>query len=301
MTYTTLRTLAGQLVNDSTSTTLDFLIDTLYNEEYKRVASLAPWNFLQRTRTATTVASQQFYELPNDVDQIVNVTVLNGNLLYTPRPVQSRTEWDNLNYSTAYSSNYPQFYFVFNNTLGFWPKPSAASQTITYSYRKKVAELSIADYTTGNISAATNGDETITGAGTTFTAPMAGRFLQITETSTANGSGDNLWYEIASITSATELELVDKYVGLTISTNTAYTIGQMPLLPEAYHQVPLYRALYTYYTSVQPEPARADRYLQQWEEGTRNLQEAYGKKVSNVVLDEGDYPQLNPNLFISAS
>jgi len=298
LSFTGLRSLAGKLVNDTASATADLLVDSLYNDEYKRVAAMSPWDFLQRTRTATTTAGTQFYDLPADVDMIVNVTVTNGTLVYTPRPVQSRTEWDQLNYSTAYSSNYPQFYFVFNGQLGFWPKPSQTSNTITYSYRKRVPDLSLADYATGNVSAVTSGAAAVTGTGTTWTVPMATRFLKITPTSTAAASGDGLWYEISSVGSTTALTLVDSYLGTTISASTAFTIGQMPLLPEAYHTLPLWRSLDIYYSSVQPESDRALLYRQKWEQSLEQLQAAYGKKTTNVVLDGGDWPLLNPNLFL---
>ena len=54
----------------------------------------------------------------------------------------------------------------------------------------------------------TNGSTTVTSDGSTdtaFVAGMAGRFIQL--------NGTDPWYEIASITSATEIELSDAYLG----------------------------------------------------------------------------------------
>lgn len=297
LTFTLMRNLWGNLVNNATSSALS-VGDTLMSQSYKQLTSARDWDFLQRTKTASTVASQQFYNLPGDYDKLETCYVTIGDIIYTPKEAPSRSFWDRLNYSTTFTSDIPEWFFVFNGTLGFWPIPSAStSDAITYVYRKRVPDLNIADYTTGNISAITTATTAVTGSGSSWSTPMAGRYLRATATDTANGSGDGLWYEISSVGSATTITLVDAYLGQTISTNTAYTIGQVPVLPEPYQVLPVYRAAQLYYMSIQPEAERADRYRLLYEELYANLLAEYGSKTSNVVLDRGYNPPLNPNLF----
>lgn len=62
------------------------------------------------------------------------------------------------------------------------------------------------EYTTGTI-AATNGDATITGTGTTWTAAMVGRYILV----------DGFWYLIASFTSTTSLEISEAFGGTTFT------------------------------------------------------------------------------------
>lgn len=66
-------------------------------------------------------------------------------------------------------------------------------------------------YKTGTV-AITTGTTTLTGTGTTWTSAMAGRLVQI--------DGTEPWYRIASITSGTELELEDAYIGSTATAGT---------------------------------------------------------------------------------
>lgn len=298
-TYTQLRNLYGTLTNNSSSANLT-LGDQLMNDEYKSVCAERDWDFLLRTNTFVTVASQQSYNFPADYGELVSVTVLVGSYQWTPIEISSATEWDRINGQPSFVSQYPQYFFVFNGTIKFWPTPSASANTVTITYRKRVTDLSIADYTTGSVSAVTNGASAVTGSGTTWTAPMVGRYLQITLTNTAGQSGDSEWYLISAVGSATTLTLTDSYQGTTISGNTTYTIGQVSALPEEFQQLPLYKALANYYTSIEPEMDRADRYNVEYERLKRGLVESYGMQTENVNIESsGSFGQINPNLIIT--
>ena len=88
----------------------------------------------------------------------------------------------------------------------------------------------------------------MTGTGSPgWTTAMAGRWLRITET-TADGGGDGYWYEIASVTNSTTLELKKPYQGTTIAAATAaYTMGLITYEPEPYQMAPIYRAVAQYW------------------------------------------------------
>lgn len=275
-TYTTSRNLIGNLTADAGSTNLA-IMDTLHNEAIREVITQKPWGFRQKTKTISTVASQQLYDLPADCGKVVNVTVTIGTTKYTPKRIKSRDDWDRLTQSTSTTSDTPEYYFVFGKELGFYPTPSTAtSNAITYTYERIHKDLLIADYTTGTVSAVTSGSSTVTGSGTTWTAQMAGRYIRIDQSNTAN-TGDSMWYEIESVASTTSLTLVSPYNGSSIAAGSAtYTIGQSSMIPEDYQMVPIYRACEIYFTTIQPEQDRAAKFKELYIEGMRRIQSECG-------------------------
>jgi len=282
LTYTSGRNLFGKLASNSSSANLT-IADTLINEKIREVITWKPWDFRERTRTASTVASQQFYNLPNDFRKLKNVTVTIGSTKYSPRECKSREHWDRLNQSTT-TSNTPEWYYVFNKQLGFFPTPSSATtDAITYIYEKGHKDLSVADYTTGTITttATASNVTTVTGSGVTWTSAMVGRYIKI---DTGSG-GDGLWYEIATVPTSTTLTLTLPYLGTAISSGSAtYIIGEVSMIPEDFQIVPLYGALELYFTSIQPEIERADRFKRLFMEGKASMQSELGNKTSSPIL-----------------
>lgn len=298
--YTELRNLFGTLTNNDSSTNLA-LGDQLVNDAIRRICASFNWPWLEKTASISTTASTQFYSLPNDYDRLIDVTVTIGSNRYSPIECPSRDMWDRLNLNTSTTSDTPEYFFIFNNQVGFYPIPaSTTSNAITISYRRRVANLSLADYSTGNVSALTNGATAVTGSGTTWTTPMGGRWIKITPTTTAGQSGDGMWYEVASVGSATTLTLSKAYAGTTITGNTAFVLGEMSVLPESYQDLPVYWAAFVYFSSVQPEVNQAGQYKSMYEEMFGNLKRDYSMKSSSPVMDDGtDHWMINPNLTVS--
>lgn len=269
LTYTSARNLLGSLSGDNSAANL-IVLDTLYNESIRKVVSLKPWSFRQASRIQST-ETDNVHNLPGDCGKVVNITVTIGTTKYSPRRIKSREAWDRLTQTTN-TSNIPEAYFIFGKIYSFFPGPSSATaNAILVSYQREHKDLSIPDFTTGNIVSITNGTTTVTGSGTAWTSPMAGRYIRITESSTAN-TGDGYWYEIASVTSATVLELVNPYNGTSIAAGSAaYTIGQSSMIPEDHQMVPLHDTLNQYFTYVQPEPDRATLSKNAFADGIRSM------------------------------
>lgn len=160
-------------------------------------------------------------------------------------------------------------------------------------YKIRLRDLSQADYTTGTVSA-TNGSATITGSGTAFIPDMVGRWIRLTAP-----TGDEQWYQIGAYVSATELTLLNKYTGINAS-GASFTIGEMPILPEDYQDLALYRALWIYFNSIVPNPTQAKLYKDLYEEGYAMLNSEYGSKTTSPVLIDSDAPVYNPNLFVQS-
>lgn len=292
--YTTLRNYAGSISQNTSATNLT-LFDQMINDAHRDL--MQKYFFNENSTTIVTVAQQQFYNLPYNYSKLKTGTITIGDLKWTPTEILSRQDWDKLNVFPYYSS-IPNNFYIYNGQLGFWPIPSDAGNTITFNYKIRVPDLSISDYTTGTVTA-TNGSATITGSGTGFLAnylAVAGSVLNLNLwLKITPPSGDGNWYQISSIASATSLTLVNTYQGGTVAGAT-FTIGQMPLLLEDFHDLLTYRPLIIYFSSIAPDKVKAQQYKDLWDEGIKRLDDYCGTKATNVNL-RGAINTINPNLY----
>lgn len=255
--YSTLLSLYQSYTENTSSANQD-IGATNINESVRVVATSrgGTWPWLEKVRTMLTVASQESYKLPASVRRVLGITVTVGTQPYIPTMVYDQTHWEVIQSYKLGTSDIPLFVYQRNKTLLFAPIPATSANTITIHSRENVIDLNAVDYTTGTITSIANAATTVTGSGTSWTTSMAGRYIRITAT-TAAGGGDELWYEIASVTSATVLELNTPYEGTTIAAATAaYTIGQMSQIPESYDVLPVYRATSIYWDMKNPARAK---------------------------------------------
>lgn len=292
---TTLRNLFGSLSQNTNTANLT-LGDQLISDAHRYLAE--KYFFNESSTTIVTVSNQQFYNLPYDYSKLKTGTITIGNLKWNPTEVMSRSDWDNLNTITNYYSDIPNNYFIYNGQIGFWPIPSTAGNTITFNYKRRITDLTLADYTTGTI-AVTSGSTTITGSGTGFLAnylAVAGSVLNLNLwIKITPPSGDGNWYQISSIVSATSLTLVNTYAGGTTS-GASYTIGQMPVLLEDYHDLIAYRPLMIYFSTIVDNPNKKKEFTDLYNEGIAMMDQYVNTKALNVNL-RGAIKTINPNLY----
>lgn len=292
-TYSSGRLYAGSLINDTSAATLTVL-DPIINQAIKRVVNLREWPFLEKTKAIPTVASQQAYDLPFDLGKLIGVTVTVSTTKYTPKEAPNREFWDKLN-QTVISSDTPEWFYIFNGTVELYPIPSSAN-TLTFIYQRTQKNLSIADYVTGGILTATNGSDSIVGTGTSWTPAMAGRWIQIADSDIAN-MGDGEWYEIESCPTATTMTLTRLYNGMSIVAGSAlYIIGQTSIIPEAYQELPLFKTAEIYFSSIKPEPDRARRYKDLYNDGVQEMMDAESSKTTGVTMNRMKREE-NPNWY----
>lgn len=283
LTYTGQRNLFGDLVGSTDSSVLT-LGDSLINSETQRIINMRSWPFMRTTQSITTTAGTQSYPLNGNVGKVHQVTITSGGFIYPLQEV-SEQQWNQLNVDSNVSSTIPTNYRIFDGKIYTWPAP-AGTNTLTVTYHKRYKPQSRADYTTGTITSVSNGGVAVVGSGTSWTSALAGRFIQITETDAAN-SGDGQWYEIASIDSATTLTLKNPYVGASISAATgAYTIGQISPLPDGYHELPVYRAVATYFRTYQPD-SRMIEYKNLANDLLEDLKAEWSNVSGNVTIQDG--------------
>jgi hypothetical protein len=288
-TYTGLRSQFG-IQSNNTSTTNLSLGDQLINDALRYLTT--PYFFNERTQVIPggTIAGTQDYPLPYNIKTLINVYVNVGNIRYQLKEAPTRPFWDSLNF-VPYTSDIPQYYFIYNKRLYMFPTPASSNNPITINYKIRIKDLSQADYTIGTVTL-TNGSSTITGSSTTFIPDMVGRWIRADAP-----NGDEQWYEIGGYTSATQLSLINQYQGTTASGLT-YLIGEVPVLPEDYQDLPLYRALAIYFTTRVPDPTRAARYDELYNKGEAALSAEFGSKSWSVAITPNDSETINPNLFV---
>lgn len=194
------------------------------NQLQRMICSGKDYWWLRKQYTFTTTASTQSYYLPVDFFKIESITILIGTITYTPIEINNPAEWDRINSTTTFTSNYPLYYFMKGNQILIYPNPSTSGNTVTITYIKKTRDLRTENYTTGTI-AVTNNSATVTGTGTTWNTAnniRAGNFLFIDDTP----------YEVLTVGGTTSITLTQPYQGTTAS-GLSYKIGDCsPILDE---------------------------------------------------------------------
>jgi hypothetical protein len=249
--------------------------------------------FLEATKTMTTVANQETYQIPNGFRKLIDMYIYDGagasdDTIYAPKMIFDPTIWKRILQSHLGTQQVPYFTYVENTTFKIQPIPSVTGNLMVLRGRLQTRDLSIADYTTGTIVSIANGGTAVVGSGTTWTADMVGRYIKITET-TAAGGGDGFWYQIGTYTSATSIGLTKPYEGTSIAAGSAtYTIGQCSVIPEAYDIAVVYRSAALYWR----DKGNKDKYqsfMGLYDGGNEaGLSKEYGGIISQMLANEGE-------------
>ncbi len=249
--------------------------------------------FLESTKNMATVASQETYQIPNGFRKLIDMYIYSGSgsstdTIYSPEMVFDPTKWKRILQYRLGTQDVPYYTYVENTTYKIQPIPSSTGNLIVLRGRLNVRDQSIADYTTGNIVSIANGGTAVVGSGTVWTADMVGRYIQITETTAANG-GDGFWYQIGSYTSATSIGLTKPYEGTSISAGSAtYTIGQVSVIPEAYQMGIVYRSTALYWENKQ-DINKAKTYWLKYDGGNEaGYSQTYGGLIGQMLANEGE-------------
>ena len=98
--------------------------------------------FSEERATASTVASQEWYDLPTDFRGVDSITVTINNNAY---PLIERTynELEDWNISSSTYTGYPTDFAIYNDQLRLYPIPNDA-YTLTISYIKNLSSLATA-------------------------------------------------------------------------------------------------------------------------------------------------------------
>lgn len=291
LTYTDRAATYTDLSNDNSTANITLGNKLMYAEE-SRIAALKPWFFLERTFYYSSVANQASYNIGVGIQRVVDVYVIVDTFKATPKKISSAKDWARVTSPIDTASTYPQYYFVTENTIEFWPKLSDNGvDNIVVKSIIAVKNPTKPDYTTGTASIANDGTA-VTGVGTTWAVGMVGNYIKFTGTN--SGGGDELWYPIVGFTSTTSITLGRPYEGATI-TGANYIIGQASVLPAGFDEIPVYKALIHYYGAVQSDPSKYQLYKEMYSQGISDMRAAFALRTGDVAIDSTDEIVLNPN------
>ena len=249
-----------------------------------------------------SIGGVQFYPFPPNYSKLKDITITVGVLRWTMTEVKTREEWDNLNVFPYYAS-IPSKFFIYpggdkGGQIGIWPIPSTTGNIITYNYKFRVPDLSIEDVSgsSGVTLSVNNGSMAVTGVGTswaqTTNQQLESRWLQIQQP-----DGDNLWYQIQSVNSATSITLYQPYQGIDVTNSTNWTIGQMPLIAEDFQDMLVWKFLQYYFSSIADNPTKHKEYADIYALKLRQLSEYSGSNTVQVNLSP-KRKKGNPNLYM---
>lgn len=242
LTFNQMYSEAENQANDSDATSVSVIKRGL-NQGMHKFGSILNREWRNHEVTFDIVASQQWYQMPEDCIRVQTITITIGGISYKLDEVVDDDTWGMLNVRSQ-TSDAPRYFKVKgSDQFGIWPIPSTSHTGAgDLIFEKAMRDMVADDYTTGSI-AVTNGSPNVVGSGTTFIAAMVGRKLAVDPT---GGTGDGKWYTVASFTDATHITLENDYSGLTVS-GANYLIGEVPDIPPEFHEALIDYALYRYY------------------------------------------------------
>lgn len=274
--------------------------------------------------TKISTVGYQYYSIPANISKITDNTISVGQLKFTVIPIQTRQEWDRVNF-LPYTSDIPQYAFIYNGTLGIFPIPSTTGNILSFNYKARVPDFSTAflfsdtsgtayvagqttfDYQAGSLSGIAAGSTSITGSSTSWNT--TGKYPLNVDVSQFNlylqiapPSGDGFWYPISKFNSDTSLTLALPIISAPSATTAAhgYSIGQLPLLSEDFADMIPYGSLKTYFSSIVKDSDKAKEFGGLFNEKLVLLEDYAGTKQVNVDL--GQTPNVtNPNLYLYAN
>jgi len=266
--------------------------------------------------TAIGTVGFQSYPIPAVISKISNDTVNVGQLKFVPIPIQTIDEWERINF-LPYNSDIPGYFFIYNGQLKLFPVPSTTGNLITFNYKSRMPDFSFlyqsgttpwtpgstpTDYTNGTILTASVGSTTITGTSTSWNT--SGKFPLNTDVSFFNlflridpPNGDGFWYPISQFNSDTSLTLALPLNYAPNPIGATYSIGQMPVLQEDFHDMLVDYALMRYYTDINKNPEAYKLHKDAHDMRLVLLGEYAGTKSVNVNLGSR-YGMKNANRYI---
>jgi hypothetical protein len=224
--------------------------------------------------TSSLKSNRQYYQMPYGCLRVYTLRVKVGSSWYTPDPVFSEDQWNDLNANNN-TSTIPLYYFIRGfNEIGLWPIPSLDNtNAMEVSYDPAHIDLTADDYIVGKVTV-TNGQVTVVGIGTTFTDTMVGRWIQLTN--------DGKSYRISGFIDATHLSLENYYEGDTVAApGSNYRIGEVFKIPKGYQKAPQHYAMEQYYLEKEDDRMTA-LYSGYFERLIKEAKSTYGTSTGRM-------------------
>lgn len=283
-----------RLTNQSSTANTTLGVEGI-NDSIRTICNLqgGKLRFLEAIKDMFTVANQETYQIPNGFRKLIDMYIYSGSgssssdTIYSPEMVYDPTKWKLILQYRLGTQDVPYFTYVENTTYKIQPIPSTDGNLIRLRGRLQTRDISIADVTNLTVTSIANGGTALIMSGG-MTADMVGRYIQITETTAANG-GDGFWYQIGTYTSSTSVSLAKPYEGTSIVAGTAAcTIGQCSVIPEAYDIGVVYRSVAQYWDQ-QGQIERGKSYWLKYDGGMEmGYSKEYGGLMLQMLSNEGE-------------
>jgi hypothetical protein len=217
---------------------------------------------IERISYTPLTANQEEYDLPFNFEKMNSVRLLSIN-------------------------GYPYTrvgYFISKNRskVSIYPTPSKSGDWLEFTYSARQKELSLDDYKTGNITTLINGSTTVVANGTSWTNSMIGAWIKVTNSWSLSGDGE--FYQIASVNSATSLELAKPYNGQSFSGSNPYLIGEVPVINPDFGEMVVFKALQLYHVKNK-DYGSADRYEKEFETRLQRCKDYEASKTTSYVVE----------------
>lgn len=289
LTWTDLQTKAVRQSRDTTTGTLTQLQQDMNTGYHLFNAKLSRY-FSRKQQFTDVINGQSIYQTPLDCVRISSLTINTGSgsgaYKQVVKEIRSEDEWRAIT-SYPYGSNWPEFYIMLgNDQFQVWPTASQnVTQGIRFVYQQQDNDLTIQDILSTAVSATvtvSNGSTLVTATSGVFASYMKGLQFQLT------GTNDLTWYEIIDVPTATTLTLKSAFVGLSGSA-LPWRIGQIPIIPQEYHDSIMHYALSLFYSSKGNE-SRANDHMTIYNNAVAQAIEDYSSaNVSSVITDDENY------------
>jgi hypothetical protein len=240
----------------------------------------------RHSRTTNLVASQQYYELPEDAQKLKEIIVNTGGWYPPLEQIPDEFAWRQMNMFNI--TGVPSHYFIRgNDEVGLYPTPSlSVTAGIELVFSPKHVQLTEADTTSTTSSTTvtvTNGSTTLSSSGTIFTPTMVGQWLQTTD------GTDERWYQIASYTNTSTMLLENYYQGPSGSSKV-FRIGQVMDLPEEYLEAPTDYAMYRHFlrrgsSKSRYSQGKALEFKGLFDEAVLAAKDEYGNTTDSQVIN----------------
>ena len=285
ITFTDMQDIAQEVIGLDDAATLVKIKRDINVGSTKLLAALGR-EYNRKARFTDLVANQQFYQFSEDAHKLKEVIVSSGGWDVPLEQIPNEHMWRMMNMTNIVGQ--PTHFFIKGyDELGIYPIPSAnVTDGIELVFSPKHVEMTQDDYTTGTLTV-TNGSQTVTGSGTTFTSKLVGQWLQVTDGTDGN------WYKVQTFNSTTSLTLENYYQGTSGSAKT-FRIGQTIDIPEEFAEAPSDYACYRHYLR-RGDPVKPKVFEDLFQAALETAQEQYGITTDQAVIyAELQYRTYNP-------
>lgn len=286
---------------DPADTNAGSILMGFYNDSIRTIANIrgGKWNFLLRTISISISANTSSIVLPPGVRKVVSAYILSSSgVKYPLNPVYNQADWDALTSANSGATSSGNNMFLSGRTLNFYPAILSTAGTLVINYRLEVQDIPPEVDITNALLIANNGSNIITAQSSAFSASSVGKWLKLQNYGSGNG-GDGYWYQIIGYVSATQVTIGQPYAGASC-TACPSVIGWMSVIPNAYDNAPLYRALALWSQYNDPlHQSVADSWWKLYDGGQeRGISRDVGGILGQMLENEGtsiEGSYINPN------